>query len=53
MASGLLSTVRSELDARLDELRPLLSEYERLLAAVDALGAEAMEQRLPLSPREP
>ena len=39
MASDLLSTVRSELDARLDELRPLLSEYERLLAAVDALGA--------------
>lgn len=37
MASDLLSTVRSELDARLDELRPLLSEYERLLAAVDAL----------------
>jgi hypothetical protein len=39
MASDLLSTVGSELAARLDELRPLLSEYERLLAAVDALGA--------------
>lgn len=39
MAADLLSTVRSELDARLDELRPVLSEYERLLAAAAALGA--------------
>jgi hypothetical protein len=39
MAADLLSTIRSELDARLDELRPLLSEYERLLAASAALGA--------------
>jgi DNA-binding transcriptional ArsR family regulator len=33
MASDLLSTIRLELDARLDELRPFLAEYERLLAA--------------------
>jgi hypothetical protein len=39
MTADLLSTVRSELDARLDELRPVLSEYERLLAAAAALGA--------------
>ncbi|MGA2321040.1 MAG: hypothetical protein ABSG95_09925 [Solirubrobacteraceae bacterium] len=39
MAADLLSTVRSELDARLDELRPVLAEYERLLAADAALGA--------------
>jgi hypothetical protein len=37
MAADLLTTIRSELDARLGELRPLLSEYERLVAAVDAL----------------
>lgn len=37
MAADLLSTIRSELDARLDELQPLLSEYERLLAAAAAL----------------
>jgi hypothetical protein len=39
MAADLLSTVCSELDARLDELRPVLCEYERLLAAVATLGA--------------
>jgi hypothetical protein len=39
MAADLLSTVCSELDARLDELRPVLSEYEGLLAAAVALGA--------------
>jgi len=39
MAADLLSTVPSELDARLDELRPVLSEYERLLAAAAALDA--------------
>jgi hypothetical protein len=37
MASDLLSTIRAELDSRLKELRPSLAEYERLLAAVDAL----------------
>jgi hypothetical protein len=39
MASDLLTTVRSELDARLRELGPLRAEYERLLAAAEALGA--------------
>ncbi len=55
MAADLLTTIRSELDARLGELRPLLSEYERLVAAVDALGIhtayaatpEAAELELP------
>jgi hypothetical protein len=41
MAADLLTTIRSELDARLGELRPLLSEYERLVAAVDALETHA------------
>ena len=39
MAADLLSTICNELDARLDELRPLLSEYERLLAVAAARGA--------------
>lgn len=37
MASELLSTIQGEIDARLNELRPLLAEYEQLLGAVDAL----------------
>jgi hypothetical protein len=42
MASSpdLLTQIRSELDARLRELYPLLAEYERLLSAVDALASE-------------
>jgi hypothetical protein len=38
MSLDLLGSVRSELDARLAELRPLVSEYDRLLAAAVALG---------------
>jgi hypothetical protein len=41
MAADLLTTIRSELDARLSELRPLLAEYQRLVAAVDALEVGA------------
>jgi hypothetical protein len=37
MADDLLSTVVSELDTRLRELRPLLTEYEQLLAVAAAL----------------
>jgi DNA-binding transcriptional ArsR family regulator len=39
MASDLLTTIRSELDARLRELGPLRAEYERLVATAEALGA--------------
>jgi hypothetical protein len=39
MAADLLSTIRHEIDERLSELRPLLGEHERLLAAVDVLDA--------------
>ena len=39
MSQDLLSSLRTELDARLDELRPLRSEYERLLVVAEALGA--------------
>jgi DNA-binding transcriptional ArsR family regulator len=38
MAPDLPTDLVRELDARLEELRPLLSEYERQLAASDALG---------------
>ncbi|HST56466.1 MAG TPA: helix-turn-helix domain-containing protein [Solirubrobacteraceae bacterium] len=41
MATDLLASIRSELEARMAELRPLLPEYERLLAAADALDADA------------
>jgi hypothetical protein len=37
MAPDLLATIRDELEQRLAELRPLLSEYERLVATADAL----------------
>jgi DNA-binding transcriptional ArsR family regulator len=37
MAADLLSTIQSEIDARLSELRPLFAEYERLLVAAAAL----------------
>lgn len=40
MAADLLERVRSELDARLAELRPAVAEYDRLLGATDRLGAD-------------
>ncbi|HEV7161723.1 MAG TPA: hypothetical protein VGN25_00570 [Solirubrobacteraceae bacterium] len=38
MAGELLASITAEIDARIDELRPVLAEYERLLSAADALG---------------
>jgi hypothetical protein len=38
MAGDLLERVRAEIDARRNELRPHLAEYERLLSAAEALG---------------
>jgi hypothetical protein len=37
MGTDLLSDIRREIDARLEELRPALAEYQRLLGAADAL----------------
>jgi hypothetical protein len=37
MATDLLSTIRKEIDDRLNELRPLMAEYEQLLGAAGAL----------------
>ncbi len=39
MATDLLARIRSEIDERLAQLRPLLSEYERLTAAAETLAA--------------
>ena len=50
MAADLLSTIRREIDERLNELRPFLAERQRLLVATEALveagrdGAEARTQ---------
>jgi hypothetical protein len=41
LTSDLLSRVRAEIEARLDELRPSVHEYERLLAGGVALAGEA------------
>lgn len=38
---NLLSTIRSEIEERLDALRPLLAEHEQLLGALSALDANA------------
>ncbi len=46
-SADLLSKIRGELDARLRELRPLLSEYERLLAAADALDGAGEDTPAP------
>jgi hypothetical protein len=49
MAPDLLSTIRREIDERLNELRPQLAEYEQLLMASDALvttGREAGPDRI-------
>lgn len=37
MAADLLSTIRREIDERLNELRPFLAERQRLLVAAEAL----------------
>lgn len=38
---NLLSTIRSEIEERMDSLRPLLAEHEQLLGALSALDANA------------
>jgi hypothetical protein len=55
MASSpdLLTKIRSELDARLRELRPLLAEYERLLVADAALDAAGEDGPAPITVAAP
>lgn len=40
MADELLARISAEIDGRLQELRPMLAEYERLLSAAEVLGLE-------------
>jgi hypothetical protein len=49
----LLTQIRNQLGARLRELRPLLSEYERLLAAAAALDAPGADRSAPAAPQPP
>lgn len=51
MASDLLEKIGSEIDVRLGELRPLVFEYEQLLAAVESLGAMQSATRATAPPR--
>ena len=44
MALDLLSEISDEIDQRLNELRPLLAEYEHLLGAAGALVAAGREE---------
>lgn len=53
MAPDLLSTIRREIDERLNELRPLLIEQEQLLVASDALLATAREGSAPAVKESP
>lgn len=41
---NLLSTIRSEVEQRMDALRPLLAEHEQLLGALSALDANTSER---------
>jgi hypothetical protein len=45
MASDLLSNICREIDERLEELRPLLGEYEQLLLAAENITLEPEEPR--------
>jgi hypothetical protein len=45
MATDLLSTIRKEIDERLNELRPLMAEYEQLLGAAGALVLTGADKR--------
>jgi hypothetical protein len=40
MAEELLSRIRAEIAARMEELRPLLDEYEQMVSAAEALGLQ-------------
>lgn len=40
MAGDLLASISAEIDTRLEELRPVLAEYEQLLSAAEALGLD-------------
>jgi DNA-binding transcriptional ArsR family regulator len=53
MATDLLTQIHAELGQRMAELRPLLDEYERLLAAADTLDAMEAEPVAADAPETP
>jgi hypothetical protein len=50
MAADLLTKIRSEIELRLRELRPMLDEYESLLSAAAAVEDEIRAAAHPASP---
>lgn len=46
MPADLFTTIRAEIAARMDELRPSVREYEQLLSSVDSLGSERKNARV-------
>jgi hypothetical protein len=53
IVSELLSRVRAEIEQRLQELRPLVFEYEQMLAAAGALGIGTEPATEPPASRPP
>jgi hypothetical protein len=52
-SADLLTTIRSEIKARLSELRPLIREYEDLIGAAEALAEAPAEATAPRRPGRP
>jgi hypothetical protein len=52
MATDLLSEIRSEIDERLEQLRPAIVEYERLLEAAGALDLDVAPLAQPRTARK-
>ncbi|HEU0249582.1 MAG TPA: hypothetical protein VFR48_02550 [Solirubrobacteraceae bacterium] len=53
MATDLLSEIRSEIEARLEQLRPALAEYEQLLHAAAALDLDVAREAEAAAPARP
>jgi hypothetical protein len=53
VATDLLARIRGELEERIVQLRPLLSEYERLSAALETLASVEAEPAAPEGPSAP
>jgi hypothetical protein len=53
VAIELLARVRVEIEQRLDDLRPAVAEYERLIGVTDALGTDALGDGEPANSAAP
>ncbi len=51
--ADLLATISAEIEARREQLRAAVEEYEQLLSAADALEREARGARAPVVPKSP